>query len=458
MSKTGIVLAGFWLVATVSLDCRRGRPVGSMASGGAGGVAGSAGKAGAGGASGAGGGAGTGAGAGGSATGSAGDSGSVWTKAPTDDSCGLEIADPTRLTLLPFAWSVCGPGCLVTSALMLPTDVAVQDGPATASVEGGDVLLHLDSQAPGYTVVATRRLSDGGLLGAVRQTANFSSCVTLAWAASAPRVFAFAGGGSTSGSGAAAWVGFLNADGSFTWSPTLANVPVQTSIFENDLGWGMGFDDGTLATMFPPGSGALTTIDQGAIYPAHSAVARKSLVISNPALSGDQDAVLRAWEPTRSSRTIVAQSNTDVPSVALSDTSMVWAGTHGPQRTSGGYTAAELYWAAWPAGQDSVPIMGGTALPAIAGLLSLQTWGDYAALTGTNSAQKRVMFVVRLSDGKLWTIAARPGSFYMNVLAVSPTEILFGEIDDSGNPALGQQIQRLVRYDLAHLDNLSSAW
>jgi hypothetical protein len=254
------------------------------------------------------------------------------------------------------------------------------------------------------------------------------------------------------------WVGFLNADGSFTWSPKLASLPVQTSIFENDLGWGMGFDDGTLETMFPPGSGALTTIDQGAIYPAHSAVARKSLVISNPAMPGDQDSVLRAWEPTRPSRTIVAQPNTDVPSLALSDTSMVWAGTHGPQRTSGAYTAAELYWASWPAGQDSVPIMGGTALPAIGGLLSLQTWGDYAALTGSTSDKRQVMFVVRLSDGKLWTIAARPGTFYRNVLAVSPTEILFGEIDNSGDPVLGQRIQRLVRYDLAHLDNLSSAW
>jgi hypothetical protein len=260
------------------------------------------------------------------------------------------------------------------------------------------------------------------------------------------------------GTGLDFWVGFLNADGSFTWTPKLENVPHQTSIFENDLGWGMGFDDGTLVTMFPPGSGALVTIDDGAIYPAHSAVARKSLVISNPAMPGNEDSVLRAWEPTRPSRTIVAQPDTDVPSVALSDTSMVWTGTHGPERTSGGYTAAELYWAAWPAGRDSVPILGGTGLPAIAGLLSLQTWGDYAAMTGTTADSKRVMFVVRLSDGKLWTIVARPGSFYSIVLAVSPTEIVFGEIDDANNPVLGQQIQRFVRYDLAHLDDLSAAW
>jgi hypothetical protein len=280
----------------------------------------------------------------------------------------------------------------------------------------------------------------------------------MAWAASAPRVFGFGAEVAVTGTGVDIWVGYLNVDGSFTWSPTLASVPIQDSIFENDLGWGLAFDDGTLETMFPPGSGALTTIDEGAIYPAHSAVARKSLVISNPAMPGDEDAVLRAWEPTRPSRTIVAQPNTDVPSVALSDTAMVWIGTHGPERTSGGYTAAELYWTAWPAGQDSPPIMGGSPLPAISGLLTLQTWGDYAAMTGDTSDTKQVMFVVRLSDGKLWTIAARPGTFYSNVLAVSPTEILFGEIDDVNNPALGQEIQRFVRYDLAHLDDLSTAW
>jgi hypothetical protein len=280
----------------------------------------------------------------------------------------------------------------------------------------------------------------------------------MSWAASAPRVFGFGGEPSDPVGGVDTWVGFLNGDGSFTWSPKLANVPIQDSIFENDLGWGLSYDDGTLVVMFPPGSGAFTTIDQGVIYPAHSAVARKSLVISNPAMPGDADSVLRAWEPTRPSRTIVAQPDTDVPSVALSDTSMVWAGTHGPERTSGGYTAAELYWATWPGGQDSVQISGATSLPVISGLLSLQTWGDYAAVTGDTQDRRTVLFVVRLSDGRLWTIGPRPGSLYMNVLAVSPTEILFAEIDDVNNPALGQQIQRLVRYDLAHLDDLSTAW
>jgi len=209
--------------------------------------------------------------------------------------------------------------------------------------------------------------------------------------------------------------------------------------------------------MFPPDSGALVVVDQGS-YQSDSAVARASLVISNPALAGSPDAVIRAWEPGRPSRTIVAQADTDVPVVALSDSLMAWVGTHGPQRRDGAYTAAEMYWTPSPAGKDSVPVMGGVSLPTIGGVSSLQTWGDYAVAMGADANKKRVLFVTRVSDGHLWTIRARLGAFYQKVLAVTPTTILFGEIDDSGDPALGQQIQRLVRYDLTRLDDLAAAW
>ena len=66
--------------------------------------------------------------------------------------------------------------------------------------------------------------------------------------------------------------------------------------------------------------------------------------------------------------------------------------------------------------------------------------------------------MVRLSDGKRWTIGPRPGAYYREVLAVSPQIILVGEIDDSGDPKLGWQIQRLTRFDLSQLDQLAAAW
>jgi hypothetical protein len=206
--------------------------------------------------------------------------------------------------------------------------------------------------------------------------------------------------------------------------------------------------------MFPPETGTLTTIDQGT-YPAYSAVGRGTLVISNPALQGNPDAVIRAWEPDRPSRTIVAQADTAIASVALSETMMVWAGVHGPERLDGAYTSAELYWTPFPAGKVTVPILGGTALPAISGLLQLQTWGDHAAVIGTDSALNRVIFVVRLSDGRLWTLRPRAGVLHHRLLAVSSKEILVGE-SDLGNPSIGGwQILRLARYELALLDELA---
>jgi hypothetical protein len=46
----------------------------------------------------------------------------------------------------------------------------------------------------------------------------------------------------------------------------------------------------------------------------------------------------------------------------------------------------------------------------------------------------------------------------VQLLALTPAEILFGEIDDSGDPSLAWQLQRITRYDLTHLDDLAAAW
>jgi hypothetical protein len=282
----------------------------------------------------------------------------------------------------------------------------------------------------------------------------------LGVAPSAAHVLGFFKSGTTGSSGVSSTVtyvvAFLTARG-LVWSAPLPDAPFpETGAFENDLGWGLAVNDGTLRTMFPPESGPFTIVDRGALYPAHSAVGRGTLVVSNPALSGSNDEVIRAWEPDRPSRTIVAQTDTDIPAVALSDTTMTWVGAHGPSRWDGTYAAAELYWTPFPAGKDAVPIMGGTPIPAAHGLQELQTWGDYAAVLGTDQAGRRVLFVVRMSDGRLWTIAARPGTFYLRLLAVTPTLILLGENDGSG--VAGYQMQRLTRFEVARLDDLEAAW
>jgi hypothetical protein len=102
--------------------------------------------------------------------------------------------------------------------------------------------------------------------------------------------------------------------------------------------------------------------------------------------------------------------------------------------------------------------MGGAQLPAVNGLLELQTWHDYAATIGVLAGGTRyAILVVRISDGRLWTIKPRPGANVVRLLAVSYTDVVVGENDDvPGVPAY--QMQRLTRYQLSRLDDLASAW
>jgi hypothetical protein len=64
--------------------------------------------------------------------------------------------------------------------------------------------------------------------------------------------------------------------------------------------------------------------------------------------------------------------------------------------------------------------------------------------------------VVRLSSGKLWRIPRRPGAVFLDVMAVSSSEVLVDEIDYPGGYT--QALQRLVRLDLTRLDALEHAW
>jgi hypothetical protein len=402
--------------------------------------------------------------AGTSGTGAGGTTANVWTQVLPSGPCLLEVADPAKLPVLPFAWSNCGVGCATSPSKVLDTDDTVMDGMASARVDAGDLLIRLGTvKASNYKMIAVRRLSDGALVAAARAPgATTTSCAMMGFAPGAPHVFPFwksdplgSDGFSTSGTVIA---GFLKAGG-LLWSAPVAGIPLLASTFDSDLGWGMSLNDGTLRLMSPPDGASLTTIDQGAVYPAHNAVGWGSLVVSNPALSGSQDAIVRAWEPNRSSRTIVAQPDTSVTSLALSNTAMVWTGVHGPARWDGTYATAELYWTPFPAGKDVVPIMGGTPLPAAHGLLELQTWGDYAVATGVPAGGTRpVLYVVRLSDGRSWTIDHRPGAVFKRLLAVTATEIVVAENDDVVDPTLDWQMQHITRYDLARLDDLAAAW
>jgi hypothetical protein len=385
----------------------------------------------------------------------------VWQRVANTGPCVLEQADAASLDVLPLAWSACGAGCTTAATKVLATDGDVYNSMASASVEGSDVVVRFGTVSGGnYYLLALRRLSDGKLLAAARAPGpTQTTCSFATTGPNAPHTFGFlqsdAGSGGTSTSGTLV-VGLVGASG-LAWSPPVG-VPLPiNSTFENDLGWGIAFYDGSLRIKSPVDGPTFTVIDQGS-FPAYSTVGLGKLVVSNPAVSGGADTVIRAWEPDRPSRTVFAKADTGIPRIALSDTTLAWLGTHGPNRTDGAYTAAELYWAPTPAGKDAVTPTGSVSLPATSGLNSVAVFGDFAAATGNDDRTRQVVFVVRLSDGKRWTIGPRPGAYYREVLAVSPQIILVGEIDDSGDPKLGWQIQRLTRFDLSELDQLATAW
>jgi hypothetical protein len=68
------------------------------------------------------------------------------------------------------------------------------------------------------------------------------------------------------------------------------------------------------------------------------------------------------------------------------------------------------------------------------------------------------VYVAQLSTGKVWAIAQRPGgNVFLTVLAIGPDEIVLAEQDDQPLD-LRQWFKRLVRIQIAHLDDIVAAW
>jgi len=429
-----------------------GSPGAGGAKAGAGGSAGGGGRGGAAGVAGA---IGT-AGAGGLAagTGGAGDGAwlndpAVWTAVPGGEPCGIAVADVTKPGA-PAArtWSSCGDGCLVASALTLPSDNegAGRNASAAATV-GSEVFVRMETGNPTpYTLVVITRLSDGVPVAAVKQTASFSSCGIMA-SQHAALAFPF-----LLPSPSSVLVGLAShGDGAVTWSPVQSLPALNVQVMSNDLGWAIQLDDGSVRALMPP-TGAMTRLlDQGFVPTAQGGAVLDRMVWSSAYLGVDPEVIV-GYTPAAGVQQLVAQE-TDDHIVALSDTTVVWIGTTGLHRHDGLYETAQLFWALWPEPAGPLSINAGPLLPATNGLSSLKTWGDFAATIGCPSALDTCeLLVVKLSTGKLWRIPRRPGAVFLDVMAVSPTELLLDEIDYPGGYV--QIIKRLVRLDLTRLDAL----
>jgi hypothetical protein len=316
----------------------------------------------------------------------------------------------------------------------------------------GTAYLRVVSGSPQYTLALVTRLKDGAVTAAVKQTKAFGSCGLVASQRAALALpFMLPG--------QVALVGLVNvAAKTVSWSPGQMNLPLVTQVFANDAGWGMQFDDGTIRVLMPSKYPTLTTIDRGQLPTGQGAALLDRMVWSS-AETGTDAEIVKGFTPAAGVKALAAQS-TNNHTVAVSDDKVVWIGTTGPQRHEGSYETAQLYWAAWPDPLGAVAIQTGPLLPAAYGLSSLSTAGDYAATIGCAQGGPAVdsceLLVVQLSTKRLWRIPHRPGSAFLDVMAVMSDEILLSEIDFPNGYV--QVVQRFVRLDLSHLNDLENGW
>jgi hypothetical protein len=339
----------------------------------------------------------------------------------------------------------------VASALIAPEDKGTYRSSSSAAYREGDVYIHLVTGSPTYQLVQLSKLSTDGTVAAALQRQNLGDCVPIGNAPAGTFVFAF------SASQTGLFVGlYRTAVGNVVWPDRwLGQVPLVTSTFSNDDGWGMAFYDGTIRFVASAAAPKWAVLDH-APAASHSTAGIGSAIFWSALDSTSQRDTIRRYTPGTGAALLVAQP-ANIRTVAASDDHLAWIGKHGPGVADGKFDAAEMYWSPLPAGSAAAVVTNGPSLPAKTNLNSLQTGGDYAATIGCGEGLVGCqVIVVQLSTKKLWAIRERPGSLLVDVMAVSPREILVSEIDATVSPDF-QQIQRIVRLDVGSLDALQQA-
>lgn len=387
------------------------------------------------------------------------DDASAWEPVDAGADCLVYAAKPDRLPELKRAWSSCGPGCEMASALVpiAAKQMAIKNATA-ARIENGIAYVRVFADwSDGVTatrgVSYTSRLSDGAIIAAV----NFrdtDSCNPYAVFRDAPGVFsAYAKGRLRAGRAD------LVPGATIHWAPSLAELPqVAGAGFATHDAWGVSGTDETLRAQ-SWSTGTLRFIDTNT--DTYFIAARDDIVVWPEYAS--PHARLKAWWPASNKvAVLLADPALDLTKTAISSNRLVWLAETGPDVHDGAYQSARLYWSALPPGATSVSPVKGPAIPADNGLTEIETGGDYAATFGAATASDggvdERIFVIQLSTSKLWALHEPPGRKVLRVLAVSDQQILLGAVDWPGPPYFLQQIQYILRVDPAKLDELEAAW
>ena len=160
---------------------------------------------------------------------------------------------------------------------------------------------------------------------------------------------------------------------------------------------------------------------------------------------------LRSWTKTGGTQ-VLASGPWDVVYIALSDSKIVWMGASGLQSIQGSYETAQLFWSPMATTPAGIEVHNSAVLPNTeTATHRLATFGDLAATTVLYDAHADVV-VANLVTGQTWSIPSRPGSHFVEVMAMNATELIVQEFSANGDVG---NIERLVRLDLAKLDDLA---
>jgi hypothetical protein len=374
-----------------------------------------------------------------------------WTEVPGGEGpCKLFVASVVPDPFPRFVWQSCGPGCRVADVQWEPDEWVIRASASGVELQG-EIYVRLEHLHGDWATTVISRLSDGASIAAIRAGRD---CVSL------------------SGNDAALTCAFrhdfdvragvlegLQPGAKVGWSPWLTES-LMGATFQIDSSFGYALLNGAVFLLSPPDYAQRQSVDFGAS--PYDIVGRGEMIVSLASKDRREDSIKAFTRASGAWWAYTAPQGT-VHRVSISETRVAWILVDGLDRNTTLYDAATFWWAERPAPGASLEPRQAGALDARIGNMYLHTGGDFAAALACLSAGDAwggtgcALHVTNLPSGKVWRIPYRTGGYFHAFMAVSPAEILLGEIDFPPKVTQNQRIVRLVRLDTSQLDALEAA-
>lgn len=308
----------------------------------------------------------------------------VWAKVPTPAECPIDQADTSHWCAALPAWSDCGPGCQRRKIQIAPGVVGAIPVQISAAYVGNRMLARLSSiwTPTGAAVYWLEDVDNAELVAALAVEQGPAQCAITYTRTHTPTIWSavfdkkyFVGHGPDS-------------SGKIVWQtqtlPSRGALETFFDVWGSGGFWGATFFNGELDVVSSLDATDWSTAEPAAGYATFSAAARGDLLIY-PRWNGTQYE-LKGY--TKGAGPVVLYSGSDNPvSVALSDTTMAWAGATGPYLSSGLYMSTTLSWSPIAKQSPDVHVTSVPTPPFNAGMTDLDVAGDFIATTGCTTRQ-----------------------------------------------------------------------